>query len=467
MALRTKESLLADVQSEIGQLTQSEGLPFRDLLDANRVLAALKRAEVTFRERIYTPFVTLCAFLSQAMGNADPSCSNTVSRVRVDRVKRNLKPCSTDTSSYCEARQRLPEEVVADLAREIGQELHQQANERWLWKGHRVTLVDGSTETMADTPDNQAAYPQSRSQKSGLGFPILRYVVLLSLSVGTVLECAVGACRGKQTGEQSLFRKMWNAFQPGDIVLGDRLYDGYRDTALLKQRRVETLFGKKSSRNCDFRKGRKLGKDDHVVFWKKPKYIASRYESRNEWAALPDELEIREVRLVVRRQGFKTRTVVIVTTLLDPEKYSAKELTDLFGMRWHCELDLRSIKRTLGIHHSLCKTPEMVRKELWMHLLAYNLIRVRMAQAAAQHNVSPRKLSFTAAVNHIQNFEEALRNSSGAERDRIEGELLRAIAASQVGDRPGRKEPRAIKKRHQKYSYLTKPRDQARKHLPA
>ena len=164
------------------------------------------------------------------MGNADPSCSNTVSRVRVDRVKRNLKPCSTDTSSYCEARQRLPEEVVADLAREIGQELHQQANERWLWKGHRVTLVDGSTETMADTPDNQAAYPQSRSQKSGLGFPILRYVVLLSLSVGTVLECAVGACRGKQTGEQSLFRKMWNAFQPGDIVLGDRLYDGYRNS---------------------------------------------------------------------------------------------------------------------------------------------------------------------------------------------------------------------------------------------
>ena len=136
-------------------------------------------------------------------------------------------------------------------------------------------------------------------------------------------------------------------------------------------------------------------------------------KSRPEWAAAHERrLEIREVRLVVRRQGFKTRTVVIVTTLLDPEKYSAKELTDLFGMRWHCELDLRSIKRTLGIHHSLCKTPEMVRKELWMHLLAYNLIRVRMAQAAAQHNVSPRKLSFTAAVNHIQNFEEALRNSS-------------------------------------------------------
>jgi hypothetical protein len=467
MAHRSKELLASRVQSETKRLNAEEGLPFRELLDERRLLAALQRAGVTFRERIYTPMVTLCAFLSQGMGGDDPSCANAVSRVLVDRVRRNLKPCSPDSSSYCTARKRLPEQVVADLARETGRRLHQKVDEDWLWKTHRVVMVDGSTETMADTPENQKEYPQSRGQKPGLGFPIMRYVVLLSLAVGTVLECSVGACRGKQTGEQSLFRKTWDALRPGDIVLGDRLYDAFRDIALLKKRGVHVVFGKKQSRICDFRKGRRLAKDDHVVFWKKPKYDASRYESKAEWEWLPDELEMREVRVIVRRKGYKTRSVVVVTTLLDAEIYSAKELTDLFNARWNCEVDLRSIKRVLGIHHSRCQTPEMVRKELWMYFLAYNLIRVRMAQAAAQHNVLPRKLSFTAATNHIHNFADALRGSSGAEHDRIEAELLRAIAACRVGDRLGRKEPRAVKKRQQKYSYLTKPRAQARKRLAA
>lgn len=467
MAHRTKESLLGHVQSEIKRLNAEQGLPFRELLDENRLLAALERAGVTFRERIYTPMVTLCAFLSQGMGNDDPSCANAVSRVLADRVRRNLKPCSTDSSSYCLARKRLPEQAVAELARETGRELHRKADEDWLWNCRPVVMVDGSTETMADTAENQKEYPQSRGQKHGLGFPIMRYVVLLSLAVGTVLECATGPCRGKQTGEQSLFRKTWDALQPGTIVLGDRLYDAYRDIALLKGRKIDVVFGKKQSRNCDFRKGRRLSKDDHVVVWEKPKYDASRYENKAEWESLPDKLEMREVRVVVRRKGYKTRSVVIVTTLLDADVYSAKELTDLFNARWNCELDLRSIKRVLGIHHSRCQTPEMVRKELWMHFLAYNLIRVRMAQAAAQHNELPRKLSFTAAMNHIHNFAEALRGSSGAEHDRIEGELLRAIATCRVGDRPGRKEPRAVKKRQQKYSYLTKPRAQARKGLAA
>lgn len=467
MAYRSKEALAGQVQSEIERLNSEDGLPFRELLDEKRLLAALQTAGIEFRDRIYNPMVTLWAFLSQAMGGGDPSCANAVSRVLVDRVRRNLKPCSTNSSSYCTARQRLPEQFVADLARETGQGLHQQAEEDWLWNGRPVVMVDGSTETMADTSENQKEYPQSRGQKSGLGFPIMRYVVLLSLAVGTVLECATGPCRGKQTGEQSLFRQTWGALQAGTIVLGDRLYDAYRDIALLKKRGVDVVFGKKQSRICDFRKGRKLGKDDHIVVWQKPKYDASRYESKEEWESLPDEMEMREVRVTVRRKGYKTRTVIIVTTLLDAELYSAKELTDLFAARWNCELDLRSIKRVLGMHHSLCQTPEMVRKELWTYFLAYNLIRVRMAQAASRHNVHPRKLSFTAAKNHIHNFAEALRGATGTEHHRIEGELLRAIAACRIGDRPGRKEPRAIKKRKQKYSYLTKPRVQARKALAA
>jgi hypothetical protein len=321
---------------------------------------------------------------------------------------------------------------------------------------------------MADTPENQKEYPQSSGQKRGLGFPIMRMVVLLSLSVGTVLDCAMGACRGKGTGEQSLFRSLWDGLKPHEIVLGDRLFDAYRDMALLRQRGVDSVFGKKQSRNVDFRCGRRLGRNDHIVVWKRPPYDKTRFESRAEWESLPEEMEVREVRVTVRRKGYKSRSVVIVTTLLDAAVYSSQDLTDLFAERWHCELDLRSIKRALGMHHLRCKTPEMVRKEVWCHLLAYNLIRVRMAQAAAVSETPPRCLSFTAAKNHIQNFTVHLQAAKTKhEYQRLEIELLKAIAQCKVGDRPGRKEPRAIKKRVQKYSYLTKPRAQARKGLAA
>jgi hypothetical protein len=228
--------------------------------------------------------------------------------------------------------------VLADLARQTGQELDRAAPDAWLWKGRHVIIVDGSTAEMSDTPQNQAAYPQSRAQRPGLGFPMLRLVVLISLAVGTVLECAVGPCRGKKTGEQNLFRQLWSTLQAGDIVLGDCLYDAYRDIALLKARGVDTLFGKRPSRRVDFRQGRALGPDDHVVTWKKPAYDPERFESREEWESLPDELRMREVRRTVHRRGFRPRTILIVTTLLDEESYSAAELIELFGLRWHCEV---------------------------------------------------------------------------------------------------------------------------------
>ena len=467
MAQHHKAAVVSHVPRECEELKSAEGLPFRELLDEERIRAALTKAGVKFRQRLFDPVTTLYAFLSQAVASKDSSCEDAVSRVLAERVAKGESACSTDTSSYCKARGRLPEQVIADLARETGQELDHQAAEPWLWKGRHVKIVDGSTAELADTPSNQAEYPQSSTQKAGLGFPLLRMVVVFSLAVGTVLECAVGPCRGKKTGEQSLFRQMWDVLHPGDIVLGDRLFDAYRDIAQLLARGVDTVLGKKQSRRVDFRRGRQLGRDDHVVVWKKPKYDAQRFESRAAWEALPDTLEMREVRRTVRRKGFKTRTVVIVTTLLDAAAHSAQELTELFAQRWHCELDLRSLKQALGLRRLRCKTPAMARKELWVYLLAYNLIRVRMAQAAAVHGRAPRTLSFTAAKTHIHNFAVHLQKASPAEQARLERALLKAIAASRVGQRPGRKEPRAVKKRQQKYSYLTKPRTQARKGLAA
>ncbi len=467
MAHCTKESLSCQVELAVKDLDSSEGLPFRHLLDPERIKVALERSGVEFRDRVFNPMVTMWAFLSQVIAKQDSSCQDAVSRVLADRVGRGEKSCSPDSSSYCQARARLLLQVVKNLTRETGRNLHDEAPTDWLWNGRKVKIVDGSTATMADTAENQSEFPQSKNQKKGLGFPIVRFVILLSLHVGTVLECAMGACRGKKTGEQSLFRRMWEALKFGDILLGDRLYDAYRDIALLHRRGVDVVLGKKQSRRCDFRSGEKLGPDDHVVVWKKPKYDPARFESREEWESLPATLPMREVRATIRRKGFRTRTVIIVSTLTDAELYPAKDLTDLFAERWHCELDLRSIKRALGMHHLRCKTPDMVRKELWTYLLAYNLIRTRMAQAAAVHGVMPRKLSFTAAKNHIHNFGPYLNLATVAGRDRLETELLRAIARCRVGNRPGRKEPRAVKKREQNFSYLTKPRTQARKRLPA
>jgi hypothetical protein len=448
-------------------MASAEGLPFRDLLSAEQVGTAWEKSGVEFRDRIYNPTVTLWAFLSQVVASKDASCKDAVARVAADRVAHGKKACSPDTNSYCRARCRLPFSVVVELARSAGRELHRQAPPNWLWKGRRVSIVDGSTTTMPDTPENQAEYPQSRNQKAGLGFPILRFVVLLSLSVGTVLECAMGRCRGKMTGEQSLFREMWDALQPGDLVLGDRLYDSYRDIAALKQRGIDSVFGRNPSRNSDFRTGQRLGLGDHIVTWNRPPYDPSRFASREEWESLPEELRIRETRVTVRRPGFRTRRVVIVTTLLDADEYAAHELTDLFAARWNCELDLRSIKQALGLAHLSCRTPEMVRKELWMYLLAYNLIRVRMAQAAMVADVSPRSLSFSDAKKLVDSFAPHLRMACGAEFNRMETELIHAIARCRLHPRPGRKEPRAVKRREQKYKLLTTSRATARKGLAA
>jgi hypothetical protein len=458
MAHSIKESLVCQLQCEHKILESSGGLPFRELLSEQRILCALERAQVTFRERVYSPMVTIYAALSQVLCGKFSSCRDAVSRVITDRVARGLKACSADTSSYCTARGRLPEQVLVDLTQEIGQELHRQAPPEWLWKDRNVTLVDGSTATMDDTEANQNEYPQSKNQKKGLGFPILRFVVLLSLATGSVLECAIGPCRGKKTGEQSLFRQLGCGLKSGDVLLGDRLYDCYRDIVVLKPRGIDVVFGMKQSRQCDFRRGRRLGPRDHVVIWRKPRYDPSRYESRAEWAALPEQIEMREASVNVHRPGHRTRTISVVTTLLDAEQYSTSDLTDLFAQRWHCELDLRSIKRALGMHHLSSRSPQMVRKEVWLHLLAYNLVRVRMAQAASLHGQSPRRLSFTAATKLIHHFAPYMSNSNDKQHHRLEAELLAAIAGSALDHRPGRQEPRAVKKRAQKYSYLTKPR---------
>lgn len=218
------------------RLREAEELPFSDLLKPERVARALAALGVTFRERVYTPIATLWMFLSQVL-SADHSCQDAVARLLAWRVARGESPCSTETASYCEARQRLPQQLVPQLTRDVARDMEQQADQRWLWKGRHVKIVDGSTATMADTPANESAYPRRRNQVHGVGFPIVRVVAVFSLATAAVLDAALAPMRGKKTGETTLFGSLHAVLQPGDVLLVDRLFAGFRELAECRARR--------------------------------------------------------------------------------------------------------------------------------------------------------------------------------------------------------------------------------------
>src|SRR5262249_9202460 len=360
-----------------------------------------------------------------------------------------------------------PEKFFSATACLVGRALDAKAKQLWLWKRRRVYMFDGTTVTMPDTPENQEAFPQVYNQKPGLGFPIARIGAITSLWCGAIVN--LGFCRyaGKGQGEVSLLRWLWDVLLPGDVLLADSLISNFTNIVLLQSRGVELVSRlNKAHRTADFRRGRRLGPDDHVVQWRKPTSIRSL--DRETYHALPDSITVRETRVRVRQPGFRTREVVVVTTLLDPKQASKEDLATLYRARWHNELDLRSLKSAMQMGELRCKTPELVRKEVWAHVLAYNLIRTVMAQAAARHDVAPRSISFTGAMQTLEAFQPLL--EFGAARDaagrlRLYHDLLAAIASHRVGDRPDRYEPRLKKRRRNNYDWLTKPRAEIKRKM--
>jgi hypothetical protein len=446
------------------QFLQDGGLPFTDVL-TDELLADALAAVGGWLDRIFSPLVTLWVFLGQVL-SPDHSCRAAVARLNAHRAARGLRPCSPRTGAYCRARQRLPERFFAAAARAVGRALDVQAERGWLWHGRRVYLFDGTTVTMPDTPANQAAYPQVYNQKPGLGFPIARLGAITSLACGAVVS--LGFCRyaGKGQGEVSLLRRLWGALAPGDVLLADRLTANWATIQMLQGRGVEVVSRlNKAHRSADFRRGRRLGPGDHVVRWPKPTSIRSL--DREAYNALPGSITVREARARVAQPGFRTRSVVVVTTLLDPEQATKEDLAELYRARWHAELDLRSIKSAMQMSELRGKTPEVVRKEVWAHILAYNLIRTVMAQAAATHNAAPRAISFTGALQTLAAFQPLLARATAGAADRVRvcRDLLDAIAAHRVGNRPDRYEPRLRKRRRSQYDWLTKPRAELKRRL--
>lgn len=428
-------------------------LYFASLLAEDHIEEAFGRARHFWQGWMYTPAVTIWVFLAQCL-SADHSCRDAVAQLMAWLLASGRRRCSAETGAYCTARDRLPEEACRRLVRDTGRQVDQQAPRDWHWLGHRVLDVDGSTITMADTRANQAEYPQQSGQKRGCGFPIARIVVVFSLATGTVLEAALGKYRGKQTGENSLFRTLHRLLQEGDVVLADRYFSGWFDLALLQQRGAHSVVRKHQLRATDFRTGQRLGRNDHLVRWNKPQRPA--WMSRQQYRGLPGSLTVREVRVHVEQKGFRTRELVVVTTLLYAETYPAAEIAKLYRRRWQAELNLRSLKTVLQMDQLRCRTPHRVRNEFHMHLIAYNLIRKVMAIAASKAGVEPWMISFKGALQTLDKLLPLL-NTNISIDDWCEA-VLAAVATHDVGNRPDRYEPRRTKRRPKPYKHLCKPR---------
>lgn len=433
----------------------SDAIRFFNVLTVPEVFDVLESSVPAYRERRYPPPETLSMFMAQAL-KPDRSCQGIVNDAAVQRLRQGLPPGSTKTGGYCRARQRLPLSMLSSLVLGTGRLVAGNAPAKWHWHNRRVRLVDGTTVTLPDTPANQLAYPQQGNQEPGLGFPICRIVGITCMFSGAVLNAAVGKYKGKETGELALLRPMLDSLEATDVLVADALYATYFMLADLASRKVDAVFEQHGARkrSTDFRKGKKLGQRDHLIVLSKPK-VRPEWMTAEQYLSAPDTLMVREL-----AAGGK----VLVTTLLCPKEFPKIALKDLFKRRWNVELDIRNIKTTLGMETLSCKTPEMAEKEVFAYFLAYNLIRLIMLQSALLADVLPRSLSF----KHTQQLWLAWsQSSSGGNLSYVDDDddairLLMLVAERTVGKRPGRTEPRALKRRSKAYPLLTQARATAR-----
>lgn len=450
--------------------SHSNDLPLSEVLDARQIQRVTDELGITFRERVFTPWVTLWTFLTQVL-SADSSCRSAVSRLISWLSVQGKKVCSSATGAYVQARARLPEAFFQRLATEVGGALHERAGESWSFHGRSVKLLDGTLLTLADTLENQQRYLQPKTKRKipTPGFPMLRLLALISSSTGALLNLMIAPCEGQGTGETSLLYRILKAspanawIQAGDLLLLDRLFCSYSILASFLERGIDCVVRIHCSMKTEkFQTIRRIAKGDRVVQLLRPRNRPTAEQAQLD--ELPEEIVLREITHSIHRKGFRPKKIVLLTTLVKPQIYSQAEIADLYWTRWNCELDLRSIKSVMGMDELSCKTPEGVRKEIWTHVLGYNLIRTVMAQSAVLSGVQPRELSFKGALQLMNAFRPYFlpgvrRRSSWEQQYRV---LLRTISAQKLLKRPARTEPRAIKRKPSPYSRLRVPRVQAR-----
>lgn len=439
-------AVTGQVKRFCNRFAQGAGAALGQVIPRQDLLRWVEEEAGDYRERVYSPLQTLSLFIEQVLG-ADQSCQDAVARGVSGRVALGQSPCSLNSGPYCRARTRLALNLVERIGREVGERLRASQPAVWRWRGREVKLIDGTTVSMPDTSENQTEFPQSKSQKPGLGFPLARVVAVISLSCGAVLEWAMGPCEGKRTGETALLWQLAHRLQAGDVVIADRYFSGYFLLAWLTRHGVDVVVRQHQLRHTDFRRGKRLGAKDHVVAWVRPPCPA--WMDAATYALMPDTLTLRETRV---------GGLTLVTTLIDPGQVGKQELLALYHARWQVELDLRSIKTVMQMDVLRCKRPERVKKEIAVHLLAYNLVRAVMAQAAFLGQVLPRQLSFKAALQLIRAFEENLRHAPQGRLTLCRVYLLAGMAQLRLPHRPGRVEPRMVKRRPKQHALLTQPR---------
>ncbi len=444
---------------------QDAGLPFASVLDADWIGQVFREEEALFgQEDIFSTQMVLWAFLAQTLRDGKGvACAAAVADIAAYLLQTGQRPPSGDTGDYCRARAKLKLAAVQRLVRESGGHLEQEVDRSWLWKGLHAKLVDGFTFTMPDTAENQAQFPQIGAQRPGVGLPLARACVVISLATACLCDLALGPYEGKETGETALLRELVETFDENDVVVFDRYYCSFMMLALLRQRGLHVCTRLYQLRHSDFRRGRRLGPGDHLITWTRPQ--RPRWMSQPEYDQIPETLTLREVHFDVTVPGSRVATLTVITTLTDSTVYSREDLADLYGFRWNAELDIRQIKQTLHWDQVRGKTPEMVRRELGVTLLAYNLIRKVIATSAAMHKKQPRHLGFTLACQSI--LASWMIFSTGSCRDprATYVTMLARIAANEVANRPGRLEPRVLKRRRHHYPLMQRPREQLRAEL--
>jgi hypothetical protein len=455
-------------QRVVAAFLGGEQLPFASVLSVERMERVFARHGCQFGTHgIYTTAIMVWSFLGQVLRDGkEASCQAAVARVVGYCQQQKLAAPTEDTGDYCRARGKLSESALRGLSCDVAGELEQQADSRWLWQGrHHAKLIDGFTFTMPDTPENQAAYPQAKTQQPGIGLPIARCVAILSLATACVMDAAIGPYQGKESGETALFRTLFASLAAGDIAVMDRYYCSFLMIALLAAQGTHTCARKHHLRHSDFRRGQRLGKYDHLIEWTRPP--RPDWMDAETYARIPATLLLRELRFTIVEPGRRTQTMDLITTLTDADEYSVEDIAELYGFRWNAELDLRSIKLNLNLGHVRCKSPAMVRRELWTTLLAYNLIRTTAAGAALLHRKTPREISFTGTCQYV--LASWMQLSGGLiAADTLEDYLslmLKQIAACVVAHRPGRLEPRVLKRRRHGYPLMMKPRSDLRSEL--
>jgi hypothetical protein len=439
---------------------QSIGLPFQELLVAEQIEAVLEEEGIKYRQTIYAPVIVVWAFLSQVL-SGDKSCQNVVSRIVSWCAGAGVKMPSVDTGGYSKARQKLPETVMKRLLDSSGNELETKVSETDLWCGRHVKILDGTTATMADTEANQAEYPQHGNQAAGCGFPLSKLVVMFSLLTGAVIAVMIKPWRCSET---ELARQMYNSLEAMDVALADRLYGTYVDLVLVQSKGADAVFRMHQRRNTDFRKGKILGASDHMVNWFKPK-SCPQHMSKSEFVQLPETVTVREVCYQITTPGFRTREIVLVTTLLDAKTFTKAKLAELYKLRWQAEVDLKHIKTTLAMEHLRAKTPGMVRKEIYAHLLAYNLLRTLMWQAGTSEGIHPLRLSLQASRQHFHHSWADLLATKPKQRQRAYVILQVILIQKTLPIRPHRFEPRVVKRRPKPFPRMKQPRSSLKANL--